>query len=420
MPASARLLGGLVFAVLVMCANALAQDPPVTLKDLIDEALKNNPEILSAEAKAASASQRISQQASLPDPMLSVGYENEGLSRYNYGESPDAKWMFSLSQTLTFPGKLSLQAQAANQEALAERANAQAMRRQVALRVSEAYYDLFLVTRELDLIQARKPLANKLEETALARYSAGTGSQEEVIMAQVDKYMLIEKGEMARRKRESIEAMLAREVGKGAAATIGRPVEALPTPFHYTLEQLLDSANVQAPELAMQQSLMQASENRLLRSRKEAWPDVTLMASYTSRNGPYKDMYGLTASVPLPLFYQKKQGAGIAEAAWNQTAAQKDLEAARLKVESEIRDNLAMIHASERVMELYRSALIPKARQAIDAAFAQYASGKMDAGSALAKLKAPFDYELTAWEQYAQREKAIARIKVFTGDMEDK
>ena len=87
----------------------------------------------------------------------------------------------------------------------------------------------------------------------------------------------------------------------------------------------------------------------------------------------------------------------------------------RFKIESDIRDNLAMINASERVMELYKNALIPKARQDIDAALAQYASGRMEAASALAKLKAPFDYELTSWQQYVEREKAIARIKVFTG-----
>jgi cobalt-zinc-cadmium efflux system outer membrane protein len=418
MPGAAKSLGGLVFLMLLLCTRILAQGPPVLLKDLIDEAIKSNPEILSADARAASISERISQAASLADPMLSFGYQNEGLSEYNYGESPDAQWMFSLSQTFAFPGKLFLQGEAARLEAQAESENAEAVKRRIIGRVSEAYYDLLLVTKELDLIQARKPLANNLEEAALARYAAGAGSQEEVIMAQVDKYMLIEKEEMAKRRRESIEAMLGREIGRGATATIGRPADSAPTPFTYTLEELLDRAVSQSPELTMQRSLMQASEKRLLRSRREALPDVTLMASYTSRNGPYKDMYALTASVPLPVFYTKKQGAGTSEATWNLVVTRKDLEANRLKIESEIRDNLAMIKASDRVMELYKSALIPKARQDIDAALAQYASGRMETSSALAKLKAPFDYELITWQQYVEREKAIARIKALTGEME--
>jgi outer membrane protein, heavy metal efflux system len=420
MPILARSLGGFACVFLLLCTSALAQDPAVSLKDLIDEAVKNNPEIISAEAKAAAASERISQSASLADPMLSMGYQNGGFNGYTYGKSQDSWWTFSLAQTFAFPGKLSLQEDASTFEAQAERANAEALKRQVAGRVSEAYYDLLLVTKELDLIENRKPLANRLEEAALARYSTGVGSQEEVIMAQADKYMLIEKEEMAKRKRDSIEAMLGREIGKGANATIGRPLDAPPTAFSYTREELLEKANAQAPELVMQQSLMQASEKKLFRSRKEALPDVTLSATYFSRGDGYDDMWGLTASVPLPLYYKKKQGAGIAEATWSLTAAKKDYEAARLKIESEIRDNLAMIRASERVMELYKSALIPKAKQDIDTALAQYASGKMELSPVLVKLKTPFDYELTYWQQFDEREKAIARIRVFIGEVQDK
>jgi hypothetical protein len=71
-------------------------------------------------------------------------------------------------------------------------------------------------------------------------------------------------------------------------------------------------------------------------------------------------------------------------------------------------------------MQLYRKALLPKSRQATDAALASFSSGRLEASMALVKLKAPFDYELTAWQQQVQREKAIARIKAMTGDMEAK
>jgi outer membrane protein TolC len=405
---------------LVFSTYAPAQDPSVSLKDLVDEALKNNPEILSAEAKAASASERISQAASPADPMLSVGYQNGGFNGYTYGKSQDSWWTLSLAQTFPFPGKLSLQEDASVFEAQAEKATVETMKREVAGRVSEAYFDLFLAVKELDLIQSRKPLLAQLEKAALARYAAGAGPQEDVIMAQAEKYMLIEKEEMAKRRVESIKAMLNRVVGRGASVPIGRPVETPATPFHYTLQELLDKANTQSSELIMQQRLILASDKKLSRSMKEAWPDVTLAASYFNRGNGFDDMWALTASVPLPIFYKSKQGAGIAEAAWNLAAARRELDSARFRIESDIRDNLAMVNASERVMELYKNALIPKARQDIDAALAQYSSGKMEAASALAKLKAPFDYELTSWQQYAEHEKAIVRIKVLTGEMEDK
>jgi outer membrane protein, heavy metal efflux system len=413
-------LWGVLGLLLLFSTYAPAQDPPVSLKDLVDEALKNNPEILSAEAKAASASERISQSASPADPMLSVGYQNGGFNGYTYGNSQDSWWMLSLAQTFPFPGKLSLQQDSASLEAEAEKASAEQTRREVVLRVSEAFYDLLLAAKELDLISERKPLASRLEDASLARYSSGVGSQVEVIMAQAEKYMLIEKEEMAKRRIESIKAMLNREVGRETSAPIGRPVETPATSFHYTLEELLDKASSQASELVIQQKMLLASEKKLSRSKKEAWPDVTLAASYFNRGNGFDNMWALTASVPLPVFYKSKQGAGISEATWNLAATRKELDAARFKIESDIRDNLAMVNASERVIELYRKALIPNARKDIDAVLAQYASGRIEAATTLAKLKAPFDYELTAWQQYVEREKAIARIKVFTGDMEGK
>jgi outer membrane protein TolC len=415
-----RSLGGLACILLLLCTPALAQDPSVSLNDLIDEALKNNPEIQVADAKAASASERISQSASPADPMLSVGYQNGGFNGYTYGDSQDSWWMMSLAQTFPFPGKLSLQEDSSTLEAQAEKATAERVKREVIGRVSEVYYDLILATKELDLIQARRPLLSQLEQAALARYAAGAGPQEEVIMAQTEKYMLIEKEEMAKRRIESIKAMLNREIGRRASTSIGHPLDAPPTPFQYSLEELLERANTEAPELVMQQRSIQASEKKLSRSRKEALPDVTLSAAYFSRGNGFDDMWALTASVPLPVFYKSKQGAGITEAAWNLAATRNELDGTKLKIESDIRDNLAMIRASERVMELYKNALILKARQDIDTALAQYASGRIEAASALAKLKAPFDYELTSWQQYVEREKAIARIKVFTGAMEDK
>ena len=216
------------------------------MKDLIDEALKNNPEILSAEAKAASASERISQSASPADPMLSVGYQNGGFNGYTYGESQDSWWTLSLAQTFPFPGKLSLQEDASTFDAQAERATAETMKREVMGRVSEAYYDLVLTDQRARSHPGTKALSHQLEEAALARYAAGAGPQEEVIMAQAEKYMLIEKEEMAKRRIESIKAMLTGKSAVGATAPIGRPVETPATPFHYTLEELLEKASTQA------------------------------------------------------------------------------------------------------------------------------------------------------------------------------
>ena len=120
----------------------------------------------------------------------------------------------------------------------------------------------------------------------------------------------------------------------------------------------------------MREKLLLASDQRVERSKKEALPDVTVMGKFSSRGGDLGNMAELTFSVPLPLYYKNRQGAGISGASFLNAGARKDLEASRFKAASEIRDNLAMIHAADRIMQLYRNALLPKSRQAIDAALA--------------------------------------------------
>ena len=260
----------------------------------------------------------------------------------------------------------------------------------------------------------------RLEEAALARYAAGTGMQEDVLMAQAEKYMLMESEAMAKARRDTAEAMLRRETGSTDANPLPRPAIDPPTPFPYTVDELMQLALDNAPELAERREMISALEKRLSSARKEAWPDITIMPQYSRLGGGMEDMWALTASVPLPIFYKTKQGAAVTESSWNLAGAEQELQAARLRIASEVRDNFAMATSAGRIMELYKTALIPKARQNIDAALALFASGRMNASQALATLKAPYEYELGYWQQQVQREKAIARIRVYTGDREAK
>lgn len=418
MPLSPRSLGRSVFLLLLLCTRVLAQEPPLRLADLMDEARKNNPEILAAQARARAALERIPQAGALPDPMLSVGYENEGFKKYTYGESPDAKWMFGASQTFPFPGKRPLRQETSTFEARSADASARAVRLKVFSGLGEAYYDLFLVYKDLDLISERRPLIEKIEKVALSRYASGTGSLEEAIMAQTQRYMLAEKQEMATWKKEVLESTVNRYVGRQADSPLARPVELPPTPYGPSREELIASAPERSPDLLALKNDITASEKRLQTARKEAWPDLTLGATYTDRSSAYEDMWALSASFTLPLFYNRKQKAMASEASWNLDTARQEFEASRVAVSSDIRGNYAMMLSAGRLMDLYQNGLIPKARQDIDAAMARYAAGKLDANAVLAKLASSFEYELQYWQQYVEREKAITRLNAVSGIME--
>jgi len=396
--------------------TASAESDRLSLRDLIQEALKSSPEILSAQAKTKASEFKIPQAESLPDPMFMFGYQNEGFERYTYGESPDAKWMFSLSQMFPYPGKLSLKGEMTTRDTEGQKAFAEALKLRNVSNVKSLYYDLFLSYRDIDLIREKTALFERIEEAALSRYSTGMAMQQEVLMAQTEKYMLMEREEMLKQKIESTGAMLNAAVGREVNAPLSRPDELSPSVFNQNMEQLLSLAVEKSPELKIKQKMLASSEIKERMAEKDYYPDFTVTGTYEKRSGgDFLDMWSLTTAFNIPLFYKSKQRQAVYEAKANREEAVYELEGAKLMITSAVRDNYSMMKTAERLMELYKNGLIPKTYQDFEAALAGYIAGKGETLGVITRLKSLVDFEMLYWRQFVEREKAIARLDALTG-----
>ncbi len=400
--------------------QTFADDKVANLQSLIDEALANNPELNASYANVSASGHRIPQEKSLPDPMLMVGYQNEGFDQYTYGMMPDSMWMFSISQMFPFPTKLSTKGKMAASDFESAKKMHESLRLNIILRVKMLYYDLFLAHKSLELIKENVVLFEKIEDAARARYASGMAPLQEVIMAQTEKYMLAEKEEMLTQKMHSLEAMLNAVVGREINTPVGRPVELTVTDFAYSLDDLLKIAGESSPEIVASQKMKAASESRLQMAKKEYLPDFTLTAKYSSVGSDFEDMWSLEAGINLPIFFWTKQRRAVLEASEHLSASKSKIEATRLMLFSSIKDNYSMLKSSERLLELYKSGLIPKTHQDFEAALTGYVSGKVEAITVISRLKSLVDYELMYWTQFTEREKAIARIEALTGLCEAK
>ena len=127
------------------------------------------------------------------------------------------------------------------------KAMADSMRLNTVLRVRELYYDLFLAYTNIDLLTDLAALFSRVEDAAVARYAAGMAPQQEVLMAQTEKYMLLEREEMERQKIRSIEAMLNAALGRDTNAALGRPEKPPDAPYGYGLDELITAAYQKIP-----------------------------------------------------------------------------------------------------------------------------------------------------------------------------
>ena len=69
------------FLVCGLAGNASAGE--LTLQDVIRKAVEKNPEMHLEHARAEALNYRVPRVQSFPDPVISVGYQNEGYEKYS-------------------------------------------------------------------------------------------------------------------------------------------------------------------------------------------------------------------------------------------------------------------------------------------------------------------------------------------------
>lgn len=402
----------LFLGVFLIAAAPIQSDP--TLDALVAEVLQNSPEIKASQVRIEAARLRSTQAGSLPDPMIMVGYQNEGFDRYTYGEMEGSQWMFSASQQFLFPGKRSLKEEMTKRDTESLEAMHEQLKLKTVARVWELYYDLFLAYKNIDLLKEKGDLIARMESLALARYAAGTGMQQDVIMTQTEKYMLLEKEEMGQQKIQSLEAMLKAVIGRHQGDSLPRPIEPVYQPFAPDINEAIHLAMQNSPELKSRHKMLEAANAKVAMARKEYYPDFALSGGYYNRSGDFPDMWAATVTFNLPIYFQSKQKPAVMEAKAGVNQADQELAATQLMIEAALRDNYAMLRSAERLMEIYKDGILPKTRQDIEQTLTGYSTGRGETVNILSRLKTLLDYEFLYWSQLVEIEKAVARVQAIT------
>ncbi len=413
-----RLLVAVLLPTLIATVASAATS--LHLQDLLDEALRNSPEVQMLAAGATAAGHRVPQATSLTDPMVMVGYQNDGFNSFSYPEMPDSQFMLSVSQMLPFPGKLALKGEMAEKEAESLEATVAVSRLSTALRIKELYFDLFFSYINLDVLHDRAALFSRIEEAASVRYGSGMGMLQEVVMAQTEKYMLLEKEEMLRQRIASIEVMLCSAVGRQRCDTsFGVPEKPAAANLFWTAEEALVGAYEKSPVLKAKERMVAAAEVRVKMAEKEFYPDFTITGTVAEKGSVSEDMWSLSTTVNVPIYFETRQRPALFEAKAKLTEATHDLAATKLMLAATIRDNYTMAKSAEKLMALYKDGLIPKTYQDFDLAMSGYVSGKTEAITVINRLKSLIDFELLYWARFTERSKAIVRIEAAAGGLEE-
>src|ERR1700676_442025 len=184
----------------VLTAHAFAQESPSShtesitpLSELLAEAEKNNPQIEAARQAWQAAKQVPTQVSTLPDPQFNLQQVSVGSPRpfAGYTNSDFAYLGLGISQDIPYPGKLRLKGEIAKREADVSQQQIESVRRAVLAELKSTYFQLAYLSKTLTLLEEDGDLLKQVEQAADARYRSGSGTQQDVLQAQLQKTKLL-------------------------------------------------------------------------------------------------------------------------------------------------------------------------------------------------------------------------------------
>ena len=411
MPAPSCRKGFCVFALALTSLHA--EEKPLGPQDLVNGLMQNNQEIQAARARFEAATKRPSQAGTLPEPTASITNFGVGhpFSRPNASEF--AYQGFGVSQEFPFPGKLALASEEAKREAESEEQNYRSVVVDVTARLKVAYYEWLNVQKAIELTHRNADLLGRFEEIARNRYTVGKGLQQDVLKAQLEVSSLEREIVMLDEKRQRAEAEIAALLAV-PGVSLRAPAEIQPSRFSISLDDLVKATN-ESPGLRAEQKMVDARAVGINRSLKDFRPDfgVNLQWQHTGSNFP--DYYMATVEVKIPIYYARKQRYALEESYSRLNEAKQNYRSAQQQAIYQVKDQYLAIQSSERILNLYKTTLLPQAQLTVDSAASAYEVGNLDFLSLMTNLANLISLERQYYDEVARHEEALARLEPIVG-----
>ncbi|MGH7885106.1 MAG: TolC family protein, partial [Thermodesulfobacteriota bacterium] len=386
----------------------------------VKEALENNPEIKTAIAKWQGTAKRPSQESALPNPEIGISYKNVSFNKLTLGDDDFTELSVYASQEIPFPGKLSLKGKIAKEETEAEKNLADAVVRTVVADLKKAYYDWYLVNKSIEITSKNKELIEKFTKISEAKYEVGKGIQQDVIRAQLEVSVFLERLELLKRQKEIIEAKIRSLLNRSSNSPLGIPENIQKSKLKLTLDDLYKLAGNQSPMLNAKKNLIEKSGKALELAKKQYLPDFVGEFGWFSRGeftnrGAFADEWVARVGFIVPIYFWKKERFGVEEASYKLEEMKQDYNSTNQNLNFEIKEKYITAKTSEKLLDLYQNGIIPQSTLSRESAISGYRVGDVDFLTLIDSSVAVFNFELEYIKQLVEYEKALAGLEEIVG-----
>lgn len=389
-----------------------------TLENYIEYAVENNPGIKAKYQKWQAEESRVGYVGGLPEPVLSYGYFIENVeTRVGPQEQ-----RFGIKQSIPWFGTLGTKKEIARQNSKVVYQKYQSFQLNLIYKIKKAYYDYYLLGRQLAITKDNYQLLEFWESIIRAKYKVALSEHHDLINAQVELGKLED-------QLISLENQLAPK------ADVLRSLLNLPSDFEIPIpdsidlkERIFDEDSVKSeviasnPDLEAIRHMIDKENSSVNLAGKSSWPNFTFGVDYIQTGAALdpsmkesgKDPWMVNVGMTLPIWFGKNKAKN------NEAKAQlMQTEYLHENYKNELTSYISQVlfeyHDALRKIKLYRDGLIPKSEQSLNVTFKAYQTGATDFLNVLNTQRQLLDLQLKFYQAVVIASGKLAEIQMLTG-----
>src|SRR5438552_13168856 len=303
-------------------AGSEAQSTHISLHEVTNVVLANNPAIKEAENRWRGAQERVRQANAWDDPRIA------GDSRVRrYVDVPPNAFMdqsLTVEQLIPITGKNLVRGRAAAAEALSIFEEVRRAELDVIAKARAAYFRLANACDQLEINDRNLTSLRQIADISRSKYETGVESAANVLVAETDYSKLLEARRDLERNLSDAQSQLNTLMNRDAFARLSAPAAANINEANLSLSGLRAITLAQRPEVQMAHAKIDMEKSRLDLAHRAWIPDPALMVKGQRYNDAAQAVSELDAGISftVPWLNPTKYSAGVRESRENVAAAE--------------------------------------------------------------------------------------------------
>ncbi len=406
----ALILTTLIVFSLTAPVMAAENQQSMTLQQILDTAVKNNPAVMESEKRWEEKIGQIPVASAWENPKFGIMKDDieDGL----FAPGTAMMTQYTLKQKIMNPAKLKSMGKMASSDAQMAEANYHDKWLEAYTTAKVDYYDLMYANKALEIGKENQQLMGQLVQIAQVNYSTGMVSLQDVLRAQTAfSTMTTDLLNMASMEAVA-KAKLNTAMGRPADSVLNTKEEFSVTSPNFDLTSLAKMTE-EKPAIMSMRRQVEMAQNGIELANNQQLPDYEVSLAYKDYQ-QQPNTWQVEVMAMLPIWQDKNKGQ-IKSASASLAAAQAALINMRNMAGLDIQMALTEAQTEWRKIDLYKTTIIPQAEQTYQAGVVSYTNGKVDFMAVLDSLNALRNVKLGYYQAHIDYEKAVANLEKAVG-----